>query len=140
MMLMRPNVRAKLTRYGSRRLAAPGASGIMPSAAKRRPPTRAAQLERLSVLPPAMAPQVIACDALQLTVDLGQQERQILVYRVMGRCRVRWPLRHVGAFARRCAREPGAPKWVRPVGHRSRVQVARVQQPPVQGAQGRATT
>ena len=32
----------KLTRYGSQRLAAPGASGIMPSAAKPRQPTQAA--------------------------------------------------------------------------------------------------
>jgi hypothetical protein len=42
----RPNPSLKLTRYGSRRLAAPGAGGIMPSAAKRRLPTRAAYLER----------------------------------------------------------------------------------------------
>lgn len=39
---MRPNLALKLTRYGSRRLAAPGASGIIPSAAKRRLPPRAA--------------------------------------------------------------------------------------------------
>ena len=38
----RPNLSLKLTRYGSRRLAAPGAGGIMPSAAKRRLPPRAA--------------------------------------------------------------------------------------------------
>ena len=38
----RPNPSLKLTRYGSRRLAAPGAGGIIPSAAKRRLPTRAA--------------------------------------------------------------------------------------------------
>jgi hypothetical protein len=39
---LRPNPSLKLTRYGSRRLAAPGAGGIMPSAAKRRLPPRAA--------------------------------------------------------------------------------------------------
>jgi hypothetical protein len=39
---VRPNPSLKLTRYGSRRLAAPGAGGIMPSAAKRRLPPRAA--------------------------------------------------------------------------------------------------
>ena len=39
---MRPNPSLKLTRYGSRRLAAPGACGILPSAAKRRLPSRAA--------------------------------------------------------------------------------------------------
>jgi hypothetical protein len=39
---VRPNTSLKLTRYGSRRLAAPGAGGIMPSAAKRRLPPRAA--------------------------------------------------------------------------------------------------
>jgi hypothetical protein len=38
----RPNPSLKLTRYGSRRLAAPGVSAIMPSAAKRRLPPRAA--------------------------------------------------------------------------------------------------
>jgi hypothetical protein len=36
-----PNNSLNLTRYGSQRLAAPGAGGIMPSAAKRRPPPRA---------------------------------------------------------------------------------------------------
>ena len=37
-----PNQSFKLTRYGSRRLAAPGASGIFPSAASRRLPPRSA--------------------------------------------------------------------------------------------------
>ena len=41
-----PNPSVKLTRYGSQRLAAPGTSGIMPSAAKPRPPPRAAYLKR----------------------------------------------------------------------------------------------
>ena len=41
-----PNPSVKLTRYGSQRLAAPGASGIMPSAAKPRQPTQAAYLKR----------------------------------------------------------------------------------------------
>ena len=41
-----PNPSVKLTRYGSQRLAAPGASGIMPFAAKRRPPSQAAYLKR----------------------------------------------------------------------------------------------
>jgi len=36
-----PNPSLNLTRYGSQRLAAPGASGIMPAAAKRRLPPRA---------------------------------------------------------------------------------------------------
>ena len=39
---VRPNHSLKLTRYGSRRLAAPGAGGIIPFAAKRRLPSRAA--------------------------------------------------------------------------------------------------
>lgn len=43
---MRPNTSVELTRYGSQRLAATGGSRIMPSAAKRRLPTRAAHLER----------------------------------------------------------------------------------------------
>ena len=37
----RPNPSLNLPRYGSRRLAAPGAGGIMPCAAKRRLPPRA---------------------------------------------------------------------------------------------------
>lgn len=37
-----PNPSLKLTRYGSRRLAAPGACGILPSAAKRHLPPRSA--------------------------------------------------------------------------------------------------
>jgi hypothetical protein len=41
-----PNHSLELTRYGSRRLAAPEAGGIFSSAAKRRLPPRAAQLER----------------------------------------------------------------------------------------------
>jgi hypothetical protein len=41
-----PNHSLELTRYGSRRLAAPEACGIFSSAAKRRLPPRAAQLER----------------------------------------------------------------------------------------------
>ena len=41
-----PNPSVKLTRYGSQRLAAPGTSGIMPFAAKRRPPAQAAYLKR----------------------------------------------------------------------------------------------
>ena len=36
-----PNPSLKLTRYGSRRLAAPGARGILPYAAKRRLPPQA---------------------------------------------------------------------------------------------------
>ena len=40
--LVLPNTSLKLTHYGRRRLAAPGVCGILPSAAKRRPPTRAA--------------------------------------------------------------------------------------------------
>jgi hypothetical protein len=36
------NLSFKLTRYGSRRRAAPGASANLPSAARRRLPTRAA--------------------------------------------------------------------------------------------------
>ena len=41
-----PNPSVKLTRYGSQRLAAPGTSGIMPSAAKPRLPPQAAYLKR----------------------------------------------------------------------------------------------
>jgi hypothetical protein len=41
-MRARPNPSLKLTRYGRRRLAAPGAYGILPAAAKRRLPPRAA--------------------------------------------------------------------------------------------------
>ncbi|CAD5374853.1 hypothetical protein RA210_U70169 [Rubrivivax sp. A210] len=39
---VKPNPSLKLSRYGSRRLAAPGAGGINPSAAKRRLPPRPA--------------------------------------------------------------------------------------------------
>jgi hypothetical protein len=42
----RANHSVEPTRYGSRRLAATGAHGIMPSAAKRRLPSRASHLER----------------------------------------------------------------------------------------------
>jgi hypothetical protein len=48
--LVSPNLRANPslvpTRYGRRRLAAPGASSHFPSAAKQRLPQRSAQLER----------------------------------------------------------------------------------------------
>jgi hypothetical protein len=39
---VRPNPSLKLPRYGIRRLADPGARGILPSAARRRLPSRAA--------------------------------------------------------------------------------------------------
>lgn len=41
-----PNPSLRLTPYGMRRVAAPGASGIMPSAAKQHMPPVAAELER----------------------------------------------------------------------------------------------
>lgn len=41
-----PNPSLEPTRYGKRRLAAPGRSCYCPSAAKRHLPARAAQLER----------------------------------------------------------------------------------------------
>ena len=43
---LRPNPSLHLTPSGSRRLAAPGAGGIMPFAAKRRLPARAGELKR----------------------------------------------------------------------------------------------